>query len=60
MYIELASLPDCTGGDCPKIIRDPITGMIGVRGSVAPGSKDEHVSWMSPEDYRTLTAQITL
>jgi len=59
-YQVLAQLPDCEGGDCPKILRDPETGMIGVQGTVVPGATEEHISWMSPEDYRILVGQLPL
>jgi len=57
-YIVLADTCDpCIGGDCPKIVQDPETGLVGVQGSETPGSTKEHISWMGPSQLRQLLGQ---
>jgi hypothetical protein len=58
-YIVLANscLP-CDDGDCPKIVQDSETGLVGIQGSVTPGAEEEHISWMSSATLRHLIGQL--
>lgn len=55
-YIVLAT-SGCDGGDCPKIVEDTATGLVGIQGAVAPGAAEEHISWMSPATLRHLIGE---
>lgn len=56
MYEVLATTADCKDDRCPTLLRDPVTGRIGVQGYVttATGETIEHISWMSPADWNSI------
>ncbi|MBV9312842.1 MAG: hypothetical protein JO100_03670 [Pseudonocardia sp.] len=57
-YLVLARLPSCEDGDCPKILRDTDTGLIGIQGAECPGAASEHISWMAESEFRLLLGKI--
>ena len=56
---EVLAATDCDDGDCPEVVRNPASGMVGMVGRTtdATGETREHIAWMTPAEFDQLVGR---